>query len=177
MTQMEAASPPLPFPVSAVQRLRGHPSGLKGRCRDRCATGLRHALDPGASAAPTPRSGKGRSKAPARPTARRSRPSPYKQSLYGYRGLPDRHSAAARHLRVGARRDLLHPGIHRRPQRRPQPLQVDRHRRIDPRQSRASTHHPEHCQLIAGHTTSDQGSLAKLPFGSEASRSMQTAGP
>ena len=53
MTQMEAASPPLPFPVSAVQRLRGHPSGLKGRCRDRCATGLRPALDPGGICGPS----------------------------------------------------------------------------------------------------------------------------
>jgi len=33
-------------------RLRGRPSGLKGRCRDRDATGLRPALDPGASTAP-----------------------------------------------------------------------------------------------------------------------------
>ena len=34
-------------------RLRGRPSGLKGRCRDRGATGLRPALDPGASTALT----------------------------------------------------------------------------------------------------------------------------
>jgi hypothetical protein len=33
-------------------RLRDRPSGLKGRCRDRGATGLRPALDPGASTAP-----------------------------------------------------------------------------------------------------------------------------
>jgi hypothetical protein len=33
-------------------RLRGRPSSLKGRYRDRCATGLRPALDPGASAVP-----------------------------------------------------------------------------------------------------------------------------
>jgi hypothetical protein len=33
-------------------RLRGRPSGLKGRCRDRGATGLRPAFDPGASTAP-----------------------------------------------------------------------------------------------------------------------------
>jgi hypothetical protein len=31
---------------------------------------------------------------------------------------------------------------------------VDRHCRIDPGQGSASTHHPEYCQLIAGHTTS-----------------------
>ena len=66
----------------------------------------------------------------------------------------DRQSAAARRLRVGARPDRRDPGIHRRPQQRPQTLRVDRHRRIDPRQGRARTHHPGHCQLIAGHTTS-----------------------
>ena len=44
---------------------------LKGRYRDRCATGLRPALDPGAYG-PSPRSGMGRRMAPARPTARRS---------------------------------------------------------------------------------------------------------
>jgi len=32
--------------------LRARPSGLKGRCRDRCATDLRPALDPAASTAP-----------------------------------------------------------------------------------------------------------------------------
>src|SRR5262245_51605378 len=44
-------------------------------------------LTPEASAAPhAKRQGAG-AKPPARPTARRSRPDPYKQSLYGYRGL------------------------------------------------------------------------------------------
>jgi hypothetical protein len=52
MNQMETASPPLSLPVGAAQRLRGRPSGLKGRYRDRYATGLRPALDPGASTAP-----------------------------------------------------------------------------------------------------------------------------
>lgn len=40
------------LPAGRRARLRGRPSGLKGRCRDRCATGLRPALDPGASTAP-----------------------------------------------------------------------------------------------------------------------------
>ena len=38
--------------LRAAPRLRGRPSGLNGRCRDRCATGPRPALDPGASTAP-----------------------------------------------------------------------------------------------------------------------------
>jgi hypothetical protein len=33
-------------------KIRGRPSGLKGRRRDRCATGRRPALDPGATTAP-----------------------------------------------------------------------------------------------------------------------------
>jgi hypothetical protein len=49
---------------------------------------LRPALDPGASTAPHRAVAGGRGKAPARRTARRSRPSPTKQSLYGFRGLP-----------------------------------------------------------------------------------------
>jgi len=36
----------------ASRRLRGRPSGLKGRCAIADATGPRPALDPGASAAP-----------------------------------------------------------------------------------------------------------------------------
>ena len=52
MNHNETASPPLYPPARAARRLRGRPSGLKGRYRARCATGLRPALDPGASAAP-----------------------------------------------------------------------------------------------------------------------------
>ena len=52
MNRVEAASPP-PFPLEPRRaRLRGRPSGLKGRYRDRYATDLRPALDPGASTAP-----------------------------------------------------------------------------------------------------------------------------
>ena len=40
------------MPAERRARLRGRPSGLKRRYRDRCATGLRPALDPGASTAP-----------------------------------------------------------------------------------------------------------------------------
>jgi hypothetical protein len=52
MNHTEAASPLLTTPGRRRARLRGRPSGLKGRYRDRCAAGLRPALDPGASAAP-----------------------------------------------------------------------------------------------------------------------------
>ena len=47
MNQNETASPPLYPHARAARRLRGRPSGLKGRCRARCPTGLRPALDPG----------------------------------------------------------------------------------------------------------------------------------
>ena len=40
--------------LRAAPRLRGRPSGIKGRYRDRCATGPWPALDPGASTAPDP---------------------------------------------------------------------------------------------------------------------------
>jgi len=76
-------------------RLRGRPSGLKGRYHDRYATGLRPALDPGASATPSPRSGTGQGQQPL-PAGRSlgaprlccSRSNPLQQSLYGSRGLP-----------------------------------------------------------------------------------------
>ncbi len=85
---------PLPSPaVGRRARLLGRPSGLKGRCRDRCATGLRPALDPGATAAPHRAAARGRRRSPCPPRRRGaqrlvSRPNPYKQSLYGFRGLP-----------------------------------------------------------------------------------------
>ena len=50
--------------------------------------------------------------------------------------------------------DRLHPGIHRRPQRRPQTVRVDRHRRVHPRQSCARTDRARKSQLNTGHTTS-----------------------
>jgi hypothetical protein len=54
MNPVEAASPPLnPLGLRRF-RLRRHPSGLKGRCRDRYATDLRPALDPRAPTAPNP---------------------------------------------------------------------------------------------------------------------------
>ena len=40
------------LPAEGRARLPGRPSGLKGRYRDRYATGLRPTLDPGASTAP-----------------------------------------------------------------------------------------------------------------------------
>jgi hypothetical protein len=49
MSRMEA---PLNLLGLRRARLRARPSGVKGRCRDRCATDLRPALDPGASAGP-----------------------------------------------------------------------------------------------------------------------------
>jgi hypothetical protein len=93
MNQNETASPPLCPHARAARRLRGRPSGLNGRCRARCATGLRPALDPGASAAPDAQTVRGRARgALPRHTARRSAPTikinPYKSSLYGSRGLP-----------------------------------------------------------------------------------------
>jgi hypothetical protein len=54
MNQTEAASPPLSPLDPRRARLRARPSGLKGRCRDRCATGLQSAPDPGASTGPQP---------------------------------------------------------------------------------------------------------------------------
>jgi hypothetical protein len=55
MNQAEAASPPLSPLDPRRARLRTRPSGLKGRCRDRCATGLRSALDPGGLYGPSTR--------------------------------------------------------------------------------------------------------------------------
>jgi hypothetical protein len=66
MNQAEAASPP-PSPLDPRRaRLRTRPSGLKGRCRDRCATGLRSALDPGASTGPNWVTTRGQDHGPAR---------------------------------------------------------------------------------------------------------------
>jgi hypothetical protein len=91
MNQAEAASPPLSPLDPRRARLRTRPSGLKGRCRDRGATGLRPALDPGASTAPQragARAGAEPLPAGARGARLISRSNPYKQSLYGFRGLP-----------------------------------------------------------------------------------------
>jgi integrase len=63
-------------------RLRGRPSGVKGRYRDRCSTGLRPALDPGAST-PLTAQRQGQEQSPCLPNARRSRSNPTKQSRYG----------------------------------------------------------------------------------------------
>ena len=60
------------LPADCRARLRGRPSGLKGRYRDRCPTGLRPALDPAASTALTAQSARaGAQPLPAR-TARHS---------------------------------------------------------------------------------------------------------
>jgi hypothetical protein len=72
------------IPATRRARLRGRPSGLKGRCHDRYATGLRPALDPGASTAPHRAAAPGRRRGPL-PAASRgaqrplSRSNPYKQ--------------------------------------------------------------------------------------------------
>lgn len=79
------------LPAERRARLRGRPSGLKGRYRDRYATGLRPALDPGASTAPPAQQhGQEQQPLPAQPRGARlvSRPNPTTQSLYGFRGLP-----------------------------------------------------------------------------------------
>ena len=78
--------------VERRARLRGRSSGLKGRYHDRCATGLRPSLDPGASTAPHRAATRAGARAPARRTARRStariKIKPLQTSLYGFRGLP-----------------------------------------------------------------------------------------
>jgi hypothetical protein len=79
------------LPAERRARLRGRPSGLKGCYRDRCATDLRPALDPAASTAPHRAVARaGAEPLPAKPHGARliSRSNPYKQSLYGFRGLP-----------------------------------------------------------------------------------------
>jgi hypothetical protein len=53
--------------VERRARLPGRPSSLKGRCRDRCATGLRPALDPGVATAPHRAAARAGAAAPARP--------------------------------------------------------------------------------------------------------------
>jgi hypothetical protein len=87
MNHNETASPPLYPRARAARRLRGRPSGLKGRYRARCATGLRPALDPGASTATLTRKRCGQGGAlPATPRGaqhQQSRSNPYKSSLYG----------------------------------------------------------------------------------------------
>jgi hypothetical protein len=99
MNPMEAASPPL-IPLDARRaRLRGRPSGLKGRYRDRFATGLRPPLTPEPLRPLTPAAVSGRRRAlPAQRAARRH-PHPTKirslqPSLYGLRGLPETLHAA-----------------------------------------------------------------------------------
>jgi hypothetical protein len=91
MNHIEAAWPPL-SPLSRRRaRLRGRPSGLKGRYRDRCATGPRPALDPGVSTAPN-QAAYGAAAGRCPPTARRRPPTTkiksLQPSLYSFRGLP-----------------------------------------------------------------------------------------
>ena len=90
MNRVEAASPPLFPPARRRTRLRARPSGLKGHCRDRYATGLRPALDPGASTAPqhaAARAGAGAARR-ARGTEHKTKIKSLQPSLYGFRGLP-----------------------------------------------------------------------------------------
>ena len=87
MNPMAAASPPLIPSDPRRARLRGHPSGLKGRCAITTVTDLRPALDPGASAAPHPqRHGQHQRRCPPERAALTQ--NPYKSSLYGSGGLP-----------------------------------------------------------------------------------------
>jgi len=51
----------------SARQVPGRPSSLKGRCRDRCATGLRPALDPGIATAPHRAAARAGAAAPARP--------------------------------------------------------------------------------------------------------------
>ena len=91
MNPMAAASPPLIPSDPRRARLRGHPSGLKGRCAITTVTDLRPALDPGASAAPhAQRHGQHQRRCPPERAALTQ--NPYKSSLYGSGGLPQRHT-------------------------------------------------------------------------------------
>jgi hypothetical protein len=96
MNHTEAASPLLTTPGRRRARLRGRPSGLKGRYRDRCAAGLRPALDPGASAAPDHAALTGRRMAlpahRAAPTTTNQDQIPTTQSLR-FQGIADRHAS------------------------------------------------------------------------------------
>src|SRR6185312_14757606 len=71
-------------------RLRARPYGLKGRYRDRYATGRRPALDPGASTAPDHATVTGRRTAlrAQRAAQTLTKIKSLKPSLYGLRGLP-----------------------------------------------------------------------------------------
>ena len=73
MNRAEAASRPPLLLARRRARLRARPSGLKGRCRDRYATGRRPALDPGASTAPHQAEPKGQAKACPRLRATQAR--------------------------------------------------------------------------------------------------------
>ena len=99
MNRAEAASPPL-IPLRLRHaRLRARPSGLKGRCRDRCATGPRPALDPGASTGPYHAAVTGRRTALPAQRAAQTPPTKIKSlqpSLYGFRGLPPDPTARPR---------------------------------------------------------------------------------
>ena len=90
MNPVEAASPPQSPLGPRRATLRARPSGLKGRCRDRCATDLRPALDPGASTAPHRIAGASPLPAGSHGARLLPRSNPYKQSLYDSTGLPSR---------------------------------------------------------------------------------------
>jgi hypothetical protein len=90
MSPVQAASPPLFAPAGHRARLRARPSGLKGR--DRCATDLRPALDPGASTAPhraAARAAAGQLPAGRAAPSTNTKIKSLQPSLYGSRGLPD----------------------------------------------------------------------------------------
>jgi hypothetical protein len=91
MNPVQAASPP-PLPLDRRRAtLRARPSSLKGRCRDRCATGPRPALDPGASTAPhraAARAAAGQLPAGRAAPSTKTKIKSLQQSLYGFRGLP-----------------------------------------------------------------------------------------
>jgi hypothetical protein len=91
MNPVEAASPAQSPLGPRRATLRARPSGLKGRCRDRCATDLRPALDPGASTAPhraAARAAAGQLPASRAAPSTNIKIKSLQPSLYGFRGLP-----------------------------------------------------------------------------------------
>ena len=80
--------------IRVAQRYGAHPSGLKGCSRDRCATGLRAALDPEALYGPhqaAAGAGPGGAGLGAQGRARTIKKKSLQPSLYGYTGLPGFH--------------------------------------------------------------------------------------
>jgi hypothetical protein len=79
------------IPAERRARLRGRPSGLKGRCRDRYATGHGPPLTP-EPLRPLTAQRHGQAQSPCPPDRHgarlSSRPNPYKRSLYRFTRSP-----------------------------------------------------------------------------------------